>query len=453
MHITNKNTILDTDSYKLSHYAQYDPSVQSTSAYISTRGVSDNFPKTDKHVFFGLQAWIKENLDGRFIRSSMIDEAKLFAEMHGEPFNTEGWNGISSRGGYVPVEIQALEEGSIVPIKTPVVQVVSTDPENAWVANSLETSLQRGVWYPSMVSTLSYLMKQKIGRYWQLTVDEENWPGLEFALHDFGGRGATSFESAGIGGMAHLVNFKGSDTITGILFAKNYYGGSMAGFSVPAAEHSTATSWGRAREVDFVSNMIDRFGGPGKIYSVIGDTYDIYNFVDNIVTDFLLKKIINKGGRFVIRPDSGDPEVVLSKILGIFEKKNMFSLNKKGYKVLPDYFRILWGDGINYYSAGDILDAMIKLGWSAENFVFGMGGALLQKLDRDGLKWSMKLNAVDRGYGWEAVSKDPITDPGKASMGGYVQGIPVVWRNGYWNRKYDDFNDIRARVAQSALMH
>ena len=219
-----KNLILDTDSYKLSHFKQYDPEVTALSSYIESRGVSNNFPKTSKHVYFGLQAWIKENLSNTFIRSSFIEEAKEFAELHGEPFNTDGWNAINApRSGILPIEIQAIDEGSIVPTRTPLVQVVSTDSSLSWIESFIETSLLRGIWYPSTVATLSYLMKEKIGSYWIETVDSENMPGLNFALHDFGARGVSSYESAGLGGMAHLLNFKGSDTITGILFAKKYY--------------------------------------------------------------------------------------------------------------------------------------------------------------------------------------------------------------------------------------
>ena len=449
-----KNLILDTDSYKLSHYKQYDPSVTGLASHITARGIAKEFPAYGKHVYFGLQAWIKENLEGKKVTKEMVDEAKEFAEMHGEPFNALGWEKlVNTYAGIIPIEIQGIDEGSVVPVKTPLVQVISREPELKWIESYLETSLLRGIWYPSTVATLSFNMKQRIKSFWDITVDEENMGGLDYALHDFGGRGVSSFESAGLGGMAHLLNFRGSDTITGILFAKKYYGGKMAGHSVPAAEHSTITSWGPDRELEAVSNIIDVYGGPGKIYSVVGDTYDIYNFVDNYVSGCLLQKIKDKGGRFVVRPDSGNPDEVLTKIMNIFERKGLFTLNRKGFKVLPDYLRVLWGDGISFESVYEILLCMKRLGWSAENFVFGMGGALLQKLNRDSLKFSMKLNAIqlsDSSSMWYPVYKNPVTDPSKASRGGYINDIPTVWFNGHWQKKIEDFDIVRKKVLDTA---
>ena len=130
--------------------------------------------------------------------------------------------------------------------------------------------------------------------------------GLEFMLQDFGARGVSSSESAGIGGAAHLVNFLGSDTMEGAAWAMKHYGapedGSCISYSVAASEHSTMTSWGKENEVAACANMLDQFGT--GIVSVVSDSYDIYACVDNIWGGELkdaVNELSARGGRLVGR--------------------------------------------------------------------------------------------------------------------------------------------------------
>lgn len=443
--------ITDTDSYKFSHYKQYPSNIVHVSSYIEARGVDAKFPKTDELVYFGLQAWIKKVLS-KPITLTDIDRAEKIAAAHGEPFNRAGWEIILNEyNGFLPISIESIDEGLVVPIGTPLVQVMNCDDRLPWLTSYIETSLLRAIWYPSTVATLSYTIKKMMAEYWKQSVDEANLPGLNFALHDFGARGASSEESAMLGGMGHLLSFNGTDTISAILGTMEYYNQvDMPAFSVPAAEHSTITSWSLERELEAYSNMIDQFGGEGKIYSVVADSYDVYNAVENLIAGELLPKIKSRGGRFVIRPDSGDPLTVILKLLEILEKKlgSEITVNSKGYKVLPNYFRILQGDGVNYYSIEDILSVVTSRGWSAENLVFGMGGALLQKVNRDSLKFAMKANAVmERGsIDWLPVSKNPVTDSGKKSKAGRIKGglkKIVTWGQVI---SEDNFANIRERT-------
>lgn len=443
--------ITDTDSYKFSHYKQYPSNIVHVSSYIEARGVDAKFPKTDELVYFGLQAWIKKVLS-KPITLTDIDRAEKIAAAHGEPFNRAGWEIILHEySGFLPITIESIDEGLVVPIGTPLVQVMNCDDRLPWLTSYIETSLLRAIWYPSTVATLSYTIKKMMAEYWKQSVDEVNLPGLNFALHDFGARGASSEESAMLGGMGHLLSFNGTDTISAILGTMEYYNQvDMPAFSVPAAEHSTITSWSLERELEAYSNMIDQFGGEGKIYSVVADSYDVYNAVENLIAGELLPKIKSRGGRFVIRPDSGDPLTVILKLLEILEKKlgSEITVNSKGYKVLPNYFRILQGDGVNYYSIEDILSVVTSRGWSAENLVFGMGGALLQKVNRDSLKFAMKANAVmERGsIDWLPVSKNPVTDSGKKSKAGRIKGglkKIVTWGQVI---SEDNFANIRERT-------
>lgn len=411
------NIILNVDSYKTSHFEQYPPLTEKINSYIEARGIDDSFPRVKSTLFFGLQMFIKKYLLTPITKEDIREAEEIF-DLHGVPFNRAGWETILYKhGGYLPIEIYALPEGLHVPLRTPLVQVRNTDESLPWLTSYVETALLRAIWYPTTVATLSSHIKNVVLRdYINKTAEDESV--IDFMLHDFGARGASSLESAGIGGLAHLVNFKGTDTIEALVNARKYYHASMPGFSIPAAEHSTITSWGRDGEYQAYNNMVDKFGG--KLYAVVSDSYDLYNAIENIWSKQLRDKIISKAGRVVIRPDSGDPLVVVPKSIELLGAGFGYTVNKKGYKVLHPSVRLIQGDGVNVKSIDGILYELMKAGWSAENVVFGMGGALLQKVDRDTLKFAMKASAINKSGHWTDVYKEPKTDPGKNSKKGVL---------------------------------
>ncbi len=403
--------LLNSDSYKASHFLQYPANTTVISSYIESRG--GVFEQT---LFFGLQAFIKKNLLKPFTQAD-IDEAEVILTAHGLPFNKAGWQYIlDTYKGYLPLEIQAVAEGSVVNTHNVLVQVKNTDDNCAWLSSYIETALLRAVWYPTTVATVSYGCKQVIARYLAKTAD--NMDGLLFKLHDFGARGASSEESAALGGMAHLVNFMGSDTLSAIIAARRYYQEPMAGFSIPAAEHSTITSWGRDGEQAAYANMLKQFSGQGKLVAVVSDSYDLWNAIDNLWGDKLRDAVINSGGTLVIRPDSGDPVQIVSTTIEKLMAKFGYSVNSKGFKVLPACVRVIQGDGICLATIEAILVEMTARGLSADNIAFGMGGELLQKVNRDTQKFAMKASAVCVNGVWRDVFKDPITDSGKRSKKG-----------------------------------
>jgi nicotinamide phosphoribosyltransferase len=220
--------------------------------------------------------------------------------------------------------------------------------------------------------------------------------------------------------MAHLTSFKGTDTVAGLLYAAEYYDCPMAGFSIPASEHSTMTMWGKDGESRAYANMVDAYGGDGRLYACVSDSWDLYNAVSNLWCGQLLEAVKAKGGTLVIRPDSGDPCTVCLNVLSILEKKLGVAVNSKGYKVLPDYVRVIYGDGINHDSIQTILCEMEKHGWAASNVAFGMGGALVQKHCRDTHKMAFKCCAAEVDGELVPVYKDPATDSGKRSKSGLL---------------------------------
>lgn len=402
-----------TDSYKVSQWKQLPPGTEKCFSYFESRG-----GMFDTSCFFGLQYYVRKYLSGQIITRESIEEAEEDAALHfSDPtiFNRAGWDYLLNKhGGQLPVLIKSVPEGTIVPTKNVLMTCENTDPDPRakWLNQHLETILSM-MWYPTTVATQSREMK-KILLKWAI---KNGTPELIlFKLHDFGFRGSTSVESAGIGGMAHLVNFRGSDTLQANRFARKYYCERMASNSIPAAEHSTITSWGREREGDALENLLNQF--PTGMVSGISDSYDVYEACRHIWGTRLKEKILMRDGVLVVRPDSGDPPVVVVKVLEILGEKFGFTVNRKGYKVLPDQIRIIQGDGIDIVMLDKILEAMDKAGWSVDNIAFGSGGGLLQKVNRDTMKFAFKLSAILIEGEWHDVYKDPVTDPGKKSKVG-----------------------------------
>lgn len=460
-----KNFILSTDSYKASHFLQYPPGTTEISSYIEARGGGDSV------TFFGLQAYLR-GLGGRQVTREGIAVAEEVMTAHGVPFNKEGWLTIlNDMSGRLPLEIQAIPEGMTVPIGTPLVQVRNTHPDFAWLTSYIETSLLRGVWYPTTVATISRQAKKLIRSALVISTTGPVDEALAFKLHDFGARGVSSSESAALGGMAHLVNFKGSDTIEGILAAREFYDEPMAGFSIPAAEHSTITTWGKDGEIDAYRNMLTAYP-TSPLIAVVSDSYNIYNACENIWGGVLKEKVerLGSSGRaLVIRPDSGDPCDTLVTVFDILFERFGYTTNKFGYRELPSYVRVIQGDGINLASLDLILKTLLARKISIANIAFGMGGGLLQKCDRDTFKFAMKANEAIVDGTTRPVYKQPIGDASKASKK-YRQGVykvggqlatmaekdapkraeavmRTVWRNGDTLLE-DSFATIRARAAE-----
>ncbi|MBF2097001.1 MAG: nicotinate phosphoribosyltransferase [Gloeomargaritaceae cyanobacterium C42_A2020_066] len=457
------NLLLMTDSYKASHFLQYPPDTQYLYAYIESRGGA-----WDHTLFFGLQVFLQEYL-GRPITQAMIDEAAAFFAAHGEPFHRAGFETIlRDHGGYLPLRIEAVPEGSLIPTHNVLVTVVNTDPRCPWLTTYLETALLRAVWYPTTVATKSWAAKQVI---WEALLQSSDDPAgqIGFKLHDFGARGVSSAESAALGGAAHLVNFLGSDTVEGVRCANHYYRAGMAGFSIPAAEHSTITAWGRDREADAYANVLAQFAQPGSLVAVVSDSYDLWNAIDHLWGEQLRPAVIASGATVIIRPDSGNPLTVPIEVIKRLGQHFGTTTNAKGYQVL-NQVRVIQGDGIQDEQViATILHNLLSAGHSADNLAFGMGGGLLQQVNRDTLKFAMKCSALSRdGQQWQPVYKAPITDPSKQSKRGRLALIEVegalhtvpladnspgnqlrtVFENGQMLQEWD-FEAIRRRAAMS----
>ncbi|KAL5112614.1 Nicotinamide phosphoribosyltransferase [Taenia crassiceps] len=389
------NIICLSDSYK------YPPGTTEVYSYFECRG-----GKFSETVFFGLQYILKKYLVGPVITERKICEAKEMMREHfgRDLMNEAGWRYILEKhNGHLPIRIKAVPEGTVIP--TLLVQV----------------------WYPLTVATNSLEFKKIIFKYLEETSDDLS--SLPMLMHDFGFRGVSSIESASIGGTAHLVCFRGTDTMAALLFAKRYYNCKMAGFSIPATEHSTITVWREAGEKDAYRNLLEKF--PTGSVACVSDSYNIWNACEKIWGEDLHNLVVNRDGTLVIRPDSGNPEKVVVQVLEILGQKFGYSLNSLGFKVLPPYLRLIQGDGVNLESLSKILENVKAAGWSTINVSFGSGGALLQRLNRDTQKCAFKCShAVINGKQVD-VCKHPITDPQKHSKKGRLCLQRSASQNGF----------------------
>jgi len=401
----------DVDSYKISHHKQYPEGATHAMAYVEARG-------GDHVKFFGLQ-YILQQLE--VPTKEQVEKVAEYARLHfgrDDIFNREGWLQLADLG-YYPLRIRAVKEGGVYPTSVPLITIENTHPDFVWLVTWFETQILR-VWYPTNVATISYDIRQTVMKFLEKNGTPET---IGIKIHDFGSRGSSSSESAMIGGMSHLLNFQGTDTLAGWMGAIDWYDAdpSSLAFSIAASEHSTITCWGRENEKEAYRNMIHQFGGEGNIYACVSDSYNIWHALN--IWKELEGEILEKGGTLVIRPDSGDPVKtpvdVVMRLLQLFG----YTYNEKGYKVLPDHIRVIQGDGVHKESIRQILHNLDMYGVSADNINFGMGGALLQRHDRDTFKFAYKVSAITIDGEDRDVYKDPVTDPGKKSKKGYITAV------------------------------
>lgn len=454
------NSILNTDSYKLGHFTFEEDGTTGDYAYIEARKGGDYTEVT----FFGLQYFILYYMT-KPITAAMIDEAEDQVLNHGLPFHRKGWELILTRHkGFMPVRIKALREGETVEHGVVQVTIENTDPEIAWAARYVETALLRADWFGSTIAARSIRWQEKLRPFLERTGSPET---LAWKIVDFGARGSETTESAAIAGAAHLIATNVTDNQMGIRLARLAYPGSdaetetgyyMPAYSIPATEHSVTTAWGAMREYAFFENILRKHGslprmpdGTRRMVSVVIDTYDQDQAVaiwgtsvgQPLTLRYTVKGeevevVVQKGGlkralmesnmKLVVRPDSGDPRTNVPHLLNLLGKYFGFTMNAKGFKMLPEYIGVIQGDSIDEKSLVEIAAAIEAAGWSLDNVNFGSGGGLLQKdVTRDEHRYAQKASYVIVNGEERAIQKMPKTDPTKASKSGRFS---VVRRNG-----------------------
>ena len=414
------------DSYKAGHFKMY-PAATFMSAYGEFRkpfeGMSD-----ERIVVYGIRYYI-EQLISKAVTKKHIDQSIKFYETHGIASTKYEYPADIFKGmlesGHFPVKIYALPEGSVVYPHTPVF-IIEAEGRNSHFCTFLETILTM-VWYPSCVATLSRHTKTLIEEAFKLSVDEDTQPVsyndlLNTRLHDFGFRGCTCLEQSVLGGSAHLLNFSGSDTMSACYYVQFHLNdGKPVASSIPATEHSVMTSW--PSETAALNNLIKQY--PGQLIACVMDSFDYDNALEKILPT-VIDNLISNNCTLILRPDSGDPVQQVVKALKAAESARYKGggrcpINKKGYKVIEN-LGVIQGDGINYDVVRNILAAVHAEKYSAQNVAFGMGGGLLQKVNRDTMSFATKLSYIKYANGESKdIMKAPSTDLNKFSLPGRLR--------------------------------
>lgn len=435
MNILKRNLILDTDSYKNDHGRMIKEGTEFIYSAITPRRANEF---TSLIVVAGHQYLIKEYLTGQRITEEMIDEAEAEIEAQGYQFNRERWEYIlKQHQGKLPLKIKAIPEGTVVPVGCPIVTIVNTDPKCAWLVSYVETMFLRGMWFMTTVASTARELKSYLS---EVMFKHTGQKYVGFHVHNFGARGASSYEASNMAGMAHAMLFDGSDDLQSNRNIKYYYNTSNNfTSSVIASEHSVSCSNSDAEKnvdfpiavkmLDILEEAVDRYNKTGKgvpVVSIVIDTYDAFRFVKDYLGRDLKDRVIQlgkKGGKVVVRPDSGDPVEMPIRILEILLNIFGYTENEQGYKVLPPYIGVIQGDGINSKSIRTICEKLEERKICLSNIVFGMGGKLTHpEKGRDTFSFAMKASAqynINDGH-WVDLFKNPITDTGKRSLKGRV---------------------------------
>lgn len=454
------NPLLLVDSYKIHHAPMYEPGM--TKLYSNFTPRKSRIEGIDGVVVFGIQHFVLEYLIKKF-----NEDFFCWKLSEGSPhMGWQGWNDAPKEMqerddyyrytwdkdnivkeykrhcpvdtahiealwdlGYLPIEIKALEEGTICPIGVPCLTITNTHPDFGWLVNYLETLLSCMLWQSITSATLAHHFKKILTKYAKETTGSDE--GVQWQGHDFSMRGMSSPESAILSGMGHLLSFTGTDTIPAIYQLEDSYDASgLIGASVPATEHSVMCMGQKESEVDTFRRLMELY--PTAILSVVSDTWDLWKVCTEYLPE-LKDEILARDGKLVIRPDSGNPVDIICGTIkypeGSFgdiwkdrpEAKGVIELlwdvfggtvNEQGYKVLDSHIGAIYGDSINAKNATEILDRLKAKGFASTNIVFGVGSYTYQYNTRDTFGFAMKATYGEVNGEGREIFKDPITDDG-----------------------------------------
>jgi len=447
----DNNICTMTDSYKFGSHWNMVEGVVNASSYAESRAGA-KFPFT---MFVGFQILLKENLVGRVVEKWMIDEARVISEHHlgdEKNFNIVGWERILEEfGGYLPLEIKAVPEGTCLPNGNSFFDVKATAPGFQWLVNYVEGILQK-YWYPSTVATQSKVMVDFVKKCCKKSAEYEDI--YLYLIHDFGYRSTTCEDQARIGGMAHIINSMGTDTVEALRMAHAFYGATYEELakSVPATEHRISCHFGDGEgEFTYIEEILPKY--PHGPISFVSDTYGLENFVENVVCSERIMAQVkartaasdNPTTKFVVRPDSprfkGDtPEDQILWIIETLADSYGFSVNSKEFKVLDPSVAVIYGDGLSFDEIMTIYKFIMDHGWSAENCIVGQGGGLLQKVNRDTQRSAIKCSAeqIAATGEWVGIQKNP-SDKSKASKKGLLKLVKHKHVDGSF--EWDTIND------------
>jgi nicotinamide phosphoribosyltransferase len=414
-----------TDFYKTDHRRQYPPGTSLVYSNFTPR--ASRIPGVDQVVVFGIQYFIKEYLQNQFNQNFFNVEKRTALSRYKRRLDYSlGKDAVPIEHiaalhdlDYLPLQIKALPEGTLCPIRVPCLTIRNTLPEYFWLPNFLETILSTVLWGPMTSATIAHEYRKKLDFYAELTSDIPEF--VQWQGHDFSMRGMYGLEAATLSGAAHLLSFTGTDTIPAIDFLEQYYGAisesELIGGSVPATEHSVMSLGGDANEKETIRRLITEVY-PTGIVSIVSDTWDFWKVISQIARE-LKDTILARDGKVVFRPDSGDPVKI---ICGTPYQKGAIdhlwdifggTINSKGFKQLNSKVGLIYGDSITLERCKAICQSLAAKGFASTNIVFGIGSYTYQYNTRDTFGFAMKATyGVINGEEY-AIYKDPVTDDGE----------------------------------------
>lgn len=422
------------DGYKVGHVFQYPQDTEFVYSNFTPR--KSYTGKSTGVVFFGLQYFLQEYLIRQFNENFFSrPEAEVMQAYRRRIDNYLGKDAITyehirdlHRHGRIPLKIKAVKEGTVVPHGVPMLTLSNTDPNFFWVTNMLETILSAVLWKGCTSATSAHQFRNTFERYSGLTVSAAPNPFIDWQGHDFSFRGMSGLEDASLSGAAHLLSFTGTDTIPAIDFLENYYGADsdreLIGGSVSATEHSVMCMGLQDSEQDTFRRLIENVY-PTGIVSIVSDTWDFWNVLTQILPA-LKKQIMARNGKVVIRPDSGDPVLIINGdpdapegspewkgAIRLLDEIFGSTINAQGYRVLDPHIGLIYGDSITPDRQEQILSGLMKNGYASDNVVLGIGSYNYQYVTRDTHGFAIKATfGATRTRGDTPIFKDPKTGDG-----------------------------------------
>lgn len=473
----NKNipTMLLCDAYKISHRKLYDRDKGIIYATWTPRKSRIN--GVNEIVVFGLQGFIKKYLidyfNDNFFSQPLDEIIKEYKRIIKNYLNDENPDVSHIEAlhklGYLPIRIDALEEGTICPIRVPCMTIQNTNANFLWITNFLETLLSMEIWKPMTSATIAREY-YKIAKKWSnKTCDNDNH--IPYQMHDFSCRGMSGVEAACISGAGHLLSFNGTDTIPAICYLEQYYGADIEkekfASSVPASEHSIMefNSYGTEDDEYEAFKRIITEVHPNGIVSIVSDTWNLWHVLSDTIVR-LKNEVLNRNGRVVIRPDSGIPEDIVcglntktyyddlankEKHYKLVEGEYVNEINKgvveilwdifggtinsKGYKVLDSHVSVLYGDAITLERAEEICRRLESKGFASSNIIFGVGSFTYNMNSRDTFGFALKSTYAVKDGKEIFLFKNPITDSGEKKS---QKGLVVVYKDENGEIQYKD---------------
>lgn len=428
----NLNPMLLIDGYKLDHRRQYPH--RTTKVYSNWTPRGSRIEGQKEVVFFGLQYFLSRYMHDQMQEHFFLQPRHKIEEQYKR--RVDGYLGPNTVGtkhiatlhelGYVPLTFSALPEGTLCPLRVPMLVVENTHLDFSWLVNYFETLMSNVLWMPCTSATTAYRYRKLLNQ-WAEKTNKEMKGFVQWQGHDFSMRGMSSVDAAMVSGAGHLLSFTGTDTIPAIDFLEHYYADSQAdlngliGGSVPASEHSVLCAGGEKNETDTFNHILDLY--PNGVVSIVSDTWDLWNVLTNIVPS-LKYKIMAREGKAVIRPDSGDPVKIVCgdpnangpARKGVIELLwDTFGGTKtsSGHRQLDSHIGAIYGDAITYDRADKICEGLEKKGFASTNIVLGIGSYTYQYCTRDTNGFAMKATWAEVDGVGHDLFKKPVTDDGE----------------------------------------